>query len=453
MQPNTNPNQNSAPNQPSVFKFLSYYYDPRSRTATFCYQGIHNFIYTERVTFAPHPEEGKVFNATDDPSLNELLNRALFLAFIAIGTTYYKSHPTPYVRLDMPLDDFQAFFFNKIYQEGLAQLAYENHLTRAYLAHFYPTEGYHPAEPVHYRGEDILSLQSGGKDSILTATMLNEQNMAFTPWYLSHSPDAAHPLVIDHLGDDNTKNTPAFIAIREIDLYHLQQAAGIDGHTPMTLIYETLGLVQAILFNKKAVLTSLAQEATEPTTYIGDLPVNHQWSKSWECELLLAEYVKRYLSPDLIIGSPIRHMSELRVAEQFTKKCWERYGYGFSSCQVAGYRQFTGGSDLPWCGNCARCANAYLLFCPFLPKDSLSSLFSDYDLFAREGLHPIFRSLLSIDGEMKPFESVGSVEELRSAYQARQEDYAALPFTVPPAHFDYRATYPVQPEVIALFKK
>lgn len=445
--------QNQQPTQLPTFKFLSYYFDKQSLTANFCYQGIDNIIFTERVTFAPNPEEGVVFNPTDDPSLNTLLDRALFLAFIVIGTSYYKAHPTQYIQLDPPIDDFQAFFFNKIYQEGLSQFAFENRLTRAYLAHFYATQGFHPKPPVSYRGKDILSLQSGGKDSILTATMLNEQDLDFTPWYLSNNPSKTHPLVIDNLSPELSKPNPASIAVRELDLNNLQQTGGLNGHVPVTLIVESIALIQAILMNKKAVLTSIAQEGTEPSTVIGDLPINHQWAKTWESEQLLSEYVKRYLSPDLIIGSPIRHMSELMVAEQFAKKCWHRYGFSFSSCNVANYRQFKDNSELAWCGNCAKCANTYLLFAPFLPPASLSSLFADYDLFAREGLFPTFQGLLGINNQQKPFECVGSVDELRTAYHMKQPGYANLPFTVPRGNFDYRATYPVQPSVISLFKK
>jgi len=108
---------------------------------------------------------------------------------------------------------------------------------------------------------------------------------------------------------------------------------------------------------------------------------------------------------------------------------------------------------LPWCGSCPRCANTYLLFAPFLPPAALQSLFADQELFAREDLQPIFKGLLGIDNQMKPFECVGSVEELRAAYHARQKGYANLPFNVPPSSFDYNATYPVQNRIVELFKK
>ena len=108
------------PSSDAVFRFLSYYFDRSTRIASFVYQGIDNVIFTEKIYFAPKPgSETSIFNVLDDPELNQLLDQAMFLAFILIGTSYYKAHPTANIRLDRPLDDFQARFFSTVYQEGL----------------------------------------------------------------------------------------------------------------------------------------------------------------------------------------------------------------------------------------------------------------------------------------------------------------------------------------------
>lgn len=433
-------------NQPQyTFKFLSYYFDPRTYTATFAYQGINNFIFSEHVTFAKTP--GRRFNITGDPSLNELVDRAVFLAFILIGTSYFKAHPTPNVEISHPLDQWQADFFNKVYQEGLSQFAFENHLTRDQLAHFHPSEGHIAPEAISYQGQGVLSLQSGGKDSILTATILSEKGVGFESWYVSSTDNKTYPEVLDQL---QFPKRP-FVAVREVDLTHLEQAGGMSGHVPVTYILESLAIIQAILMNRNTILVAIGQEGNEPHGMIGDLPVNHQWSKSWEAEQLLAEYVRRYLSPDLKIGSPLRSMSELFIAEQFIYKCWQKYGFQFSSCNVFNYKQGNNNTKLGWCGHCAKCVNTYLLFAPFLAPAALKSIMGYRDLFALnpeeksdQDMINIFKGLLGVDGVMKPFECVGTVEELRTAYAHRQPDYAALPFPVPPGNFDYRAPYPMQ---------
>ena len=455
----TQPIPTAMPSPDAVFRFLSYYFDRSTYTATFVYQGIDNIIFTEKIFFAPKPGTNtSSFNLLDDPGLTQLLDQAMFLAFILIGTSYYKAHPTKNIRLDRPLDDFQARFFSTVFQEGLSQYAFENRLTRDKLATFKPTPGFQNKPAVEYRGQGVLALQSGGKDSLLVAELLNEHNINFVPWYISSSSDRSHPNVIDHL-DDGFNHQKASVVYRQIDHLHLQQTGGLNGHVPVTFIVESLALIQAILNNQNVILTSIGREGEEPHAMIGDLPVNHQWSKTWQAEQLMTEYIKRYLSPDLHLGSPIRHLSELRIADLFVQKCWQKYGYSFSSCNEANYKQNNQNSTLKWCGHCAKCANSYLLFCPFLPPQFLQSLFGDKDLFLDQNLIQIFKGLLGVGGEMKPFECVGSVEELRSAYHHRmttppiplpqspgatqttywQPVYANLPFRVPESDFNYLA--------------
>lgn len=455
----TQPIPTAMPSPDAVFRFLSYYFDRSTYTATFVYQGIDNIIFTEKIFFAPKPGTNtSSFNLLDDPGLTQLLDQAMFLAFILIGTSYYKAHPTKNIRLDRPLDDFQARFFSTVFQEGLSQYAFENRLTRDKLATFKPTPGFQNKPAVEYRGQGVLALQSGGKDSLLVAELLNEHNINFVPWYISSSSDRSHPNVIDHL-DDGFNHQKASVVYRQIDHLHLQQTDGLNGHVPVTFIVESLALIQAILNNQNVILTSIGREGEEPHAMIGDLPVNHQWSKTWQAEQLMTEYIKRYLSPDLHLGSPIRHLSELRIADLFVQKCWQKYGYSFSSCNEANYKQNNQNSTLKWCGHCAKCANSYLLFCPFIPPQFLQSLFGDKDLFLDQNLIQIFKGLLGVGGEMKPFECVGSVEELRSAYHHRmttppiplpqspgatqttywQPVYANLPFRVPESDFNYLA--------------
>ena len=404
-----------------VFKFLSYYFDKPSLTGTFVYQGIDNVIFTEKIVFAEHPgaKDGKRFNALNDPVLDSILDKAMFLAFMMLGSSYYKAHPTPYVHVPKPIDAFQAQFFDKVFQEGLSQYAFENGLTRNNLAHFQATTT--QAEPAQkYNGDGVLSLQSGGKDSLLVASLLLEAGIEFTPWYVSSDPSGEHPAVIDELFPQLI-DKKASIVIRSIDKLHLQQSGGLNGHVPVTFINTALAIVQAILNNQNVVLTSIGNEGSEAHAHIGDLPVNHQWSKTWEAEQLMAEYVKRYISEDLKVGSPIRKYSELRIAELFVNKCWQKYGYKFSSCNQANYKQGAQNSTLSWCGDCAKCANTYILFSPFLAPQNLQALFKDVDLFRKQSLTETFKGLLGVDNVMKPFECIGSVDELRFAYHHRMK--------------------------------
>lgn len=414
----------------NMFVFEGYDFNKEAREANFRYRFDDGRPFIERVQFSQIGEY--------DP---HLLDKALFLAFVIIGTSYYKSFPSTEVRFETgTLDEWQAGFFSIIYQEGLSQFAFENHLTRGDLAQFAATSS-ELSDPISYQGRGTLVLESGGKDSLLTASLLEESDQPFTPWYISNSN--YHPAVLDELG------SPLFVARRLIDLEALHQArsdGGLNGHVPVTYIVQSIAVLQAILTGNNQILVSIAHEGQEPHATIGDLPVTHQWSKTWEAEQAFADYVRRYISPDIQIGSPLRRFSELKVAELFVQHAWADYGHRFSSCNVANYKQGSDNRELHWCGECPKCANAYLLFAPFVDAEELQSLFAGLDLFEKPLLAETFKGLLGIDGVMKPFECVGEIDELRYAYHKAQAKagYGKLPFDVPAASFDYQAEYPSQ---------
>ncbi len=414
----------------SQFIFEKYDFDAVQGLASFHYRYDDGRQFVETVRF--EPAEGY-----DE----KVLEKALFLAFVVIGTSYAKTFPTPDVLLEVgELDDWQADFFNNVYQEGLSQYAFENQLTRDDLPQFSAAKE-SSSTPVPYAGEGVLALQSGGKDSLLTATLLAKKGTSFVAWYLGNSD--THPALLQELG------APLVTATRTIDHDALRTAladGAKNGHVPVTYIVQSLAVIQAILLGKNKVLVSIAHEGEEPHAAIGNLEVTHQWSKTWAAEQAFADYVHRYISADLHIGSPLRRYSELRVAELFVEHAWARFGHAFSSCNRANYQQGANNTTLQWCGDCPKCANSYLLFAPFVDALELQSLFAGKDLFAVATLSDTFKGLLGVDGVMKPFECVGEIDELRTAYHwaMKKGGYQPLPFDVPVTQFDYLTVYPAQ---------
>lgn len=414
----------------STFIFEDYTFDDASSTASFLYRFDDGRRFVEKVTFSPGARP-----------TGQVLDKALFLAFTVIGTSYFKTFPTPNVVFERgAIDEWQANFLNHVYQEGFSQFAYENKLTRSDLAHFDASVD-RSAEPQSYDGDGLLVLQSGGKDSLLTSVMLDKTERDYTPWYLGSG--AEYPTLLDGLGH------PLVRAQRYIDMDALttaKESGARNGHVPVTYIVQSIALIQAILLQKSTVVVSIAHEGEEPHAYIDDLPVTHQWSKTWAAEELFSDYVHRYISTDLNIGSPLRSMTELKVADLFTQHAWEKFGHSFSSCNQANYRQGADNQQLRWCGECPKCANSFLLFAPFVDSQELKSLFGDQDLFAKPLLVDTFKGLLGIDDVMKPFECVGEISELRYAYHQAQQrgGYATLPFEVPQADFDPNKVYDQQ---------
>jgi len=411
------------------FVFESYDYDRASGLLTFQYSFDGALKFFERVYFEP--------SRTYDEAAFE---RAAFLAFVIAGISYYKCFPTKSVNLSgYALTPGQAEFFTSVYQNGLSQFVYESGLTPDDIAVFEPTVETKPGA-LSYDSKGTIALQSGGKDSLLLASLLEEKGVEFTPWYLSQV--ANHPVVLDSL--PGTLVTPR----REIDRDALvaQQANGaLNGHVPVTFITLSYALIDSVLRGKNTLLAAIGREGEEAHAYIGDYAVMHQWSKTWAAERLYADYVREFVSPDLRVGSPLRAFSELKIAELFVAHAWKKYGHNFSSCNVANYKQGHDNAHLAWCGNCPKCANSFLLFAPFVPKGELAEVFGK-DMFVDDSLADTFKGLLGIDGIMKPFECVGETNELRLAYHmAMANGHTPLGFDVPPSDYDKDALSDAQP--------
>ncbi len=411
------------------FQFKNYSFDDATKQADFVY--VNNGIqFTESISF---------INMV--PGYNtEALERALFLAFVLIGTSYYKTFPTEGVELLVgEIDEWQAEFFSSVYQEGLSQFASENSLTRSDLAHFVASGTGSRATDYIATDQSPLVLQSGGKDSLLLATLLSQKHTVFDAWNLSSG--SSHPSVLDTIGNS------LVTATRQIDTENLTNAGehgALNGHVPVTYIVLSIALVQAILLGKDTVLSAIGHEGEEPYMYIGDLPVSHQWSKTWKAEQQLAKYIKNYISPVIQLGSPLRKYSELKIAELFTSESWEAYAHQFSSCNVGNYKQGQNNQMLGWCGDCPKCANSFLLFAPFVDPTNLIEVFSGENLFQKPSLVETFKGLLDVDGVVKPFECVGETDELRLAYHLAHQKSSGeyvLPFTVDDSGFDYEAAY------------
>lgn len=409
-----------------TFIYEQYSFDKETGVAVFEYSFDHERWFRESVVFDASSNHDQV-----------VLAKALRLAFLIAGISYYKCFPTQKIEFSGGLlTSNDVDFLNFVYREGLSQFVYENGLNPEHLAQLYsdvPAEG-----PSVYGGEGILTMQSGGKDSLLLASMLREKTIPFSGFYCSSGQ--GYPKVLQQIGASQIR-----VIKRRIDSEALNLAksdGALNGHVPVTYIMLSYALIDAILHNENTILAAIGQEGNEPHAYIGDLAINHQWSKTWQAEQLFGRYVAETVSPDIKIGSTLRGLSELRIAELFSNKAWAKYGNSFSSCNLANYTQSHDNSELKWCGQCPKCANSFVLFMPFVNPDELMRLFGGQNLLEKVELVDTFKGLFGVDDAIKPFECVAETNELRLAFHLAQSRYPGvyrLPFGVPEGKFDYKA--------------
>lgn len=416
----------------TTFIFEKYSFDKTTATASFEYSFDHRRRFIEKIVF----EKTTGFDAA-------VLEKVVWLAYLLAGTSYYKCFPTRDISFgDYPVTPLDVELLDAVYRDGLSQFVFENHLTPDMLPEFHATT--HDIEPISYDRRGTLVLQSGGKDSLLLAELLKNNSHHFETVYMSSGDSYPHVIY-------DIQQRPPRLMRRIIDREALTTAKADDalnGHVPVTFIAYAYALIDAVLHREHMVLAAVGREGGEAHEFIGDFAINHQWSKTWEAEQLLARYVSNRIAPELSVGSPLRAYSELRIAELFVQHAWAKYGHSFSSCNLANYAQGQSNDKLKWCGECPKCANSFLLFAPFVEPHELASLFAGENLFEKPSLADTFKGLLGIDGVMKPFECVGETGELRLAYQMARERYGSdiysLPFAVPESNFDYRAPGPAQ---------
>ena len=416
----------------SIFIFESYSFE--NGIASFRYSFDNEYFFEEKVRFNfdtkfQYPES--------------ILESALFLAFVLIGTSYYKCFPVRKVALNTQIDKWQAGFFNDAYNLGLGQFAYENNLDINNLVEFEDSAKDNRRIFEKYKAEGAICLQSGGKDSLLLASLLAKNKNNFTGLYVSSKPDVKPKLL------ENLELQDELVVIeRTLDLEGLGQASkngGLNGHVPVTYIIQSLAVIQAILLGKKDILLAVGHEGAEDNVKIISKVVNHQWSKTYGAELAFNDYVSRYISPQIRVGSPIRCYSELYIAELFVKNNWDKFGHIFSSCNKANYGQGHDNSSLGWCGECPKCANSFLLFAPFVKRAELVEVFGGKNLLISPQLNDMYKNMLDSKSKVRPFECIGDSLELARAYHmALHNGYKSLPFEVEKSDFDYKQLYDVQ---------
>ena len=160
----------------------------------------------------------------------------------------------------------------------------------------------------------------------------------------------------------------------------------------------------AYLTSKKYVALSNEDSANE-SNVVGE-KVNHQYSKSFEFECDFEEYANKYLKAPVKYFSFLRPINELQIAKILSRK--EKYHKVFKSCNEGSKQK-----EWNWCCNCAKCLFSYTILSPYLYKEKLVDIFGE-DLFEKEDLLSIFIELTG-NGETKPFDCVGTFEEVNFA--------------------------------------
>ena len=309
------------------------------------------------------------------------------------------------------LTEQQKAFWKKLYYNGLGEFLYLNGITVSEedlmeIESIGKVNFEHVEIPL---SEGTLVPVGGGKDSVVTIECLRNE-MPVIPLIVNPRGATLNCVKTAGYGEND------FIVINRIldpTMLQLNAEGYLNGHTPFSALLAFISVLVAFVSRSKYIALSNENSANEST--VPGTNINHQYSKSIEFERDFRNYVAKNLNGKVQYFSFLRPLSELQIASLFAQ-C-EAYHPVFRSCNV-------GSKTDSWCGHCPKCLFTWIILSPFLSREKLTTFFGK-DLMADASLQPIWEELNGT-AVVKPFECVGTVEEVRACDEAARGNRNAV---------------------------
>lgn len=395
--------------QSKLFEYSSYIFEPEKKKIRFNYK--IEFKNKEPITFTETIILPKAPSLRKIPK--ELLENLLQSVHIMLGISYYKLYCPPEIKLNRPLSEDQAKFWNIVYQKGLGDFFYHNKIDPKNSPKFPFDKNFKP-RPYELRRKDrsLIGI-GGGKDSIVATELLKEQKNDITTLLIETQQNLQILNdVINKMGIKSLK-IQRFLDEKIFEKYE----GAYNGHIPISAVFAVLGFLAAVLYDYSYVIVANEHSSNFGNIKFKGRTINHQWSKSFEFENLFQSYTKNFISPNVTYFSTLRPFYEIRIAELFTK--YKKYFPYFSSCNRS-FKVYKKRENSLWCGECPKCISSFILLSAFLPKKELIQIFKK-NLYEDKNLLPTFKDILGL-GKLKPFDCVGVFEETKAAfYLARKK--------------------------------
>ena len=342
---------------------------------------------------------------------NKLSNSQLDVILFNIGMieliSYWKlACPKRVYIQPFKLDDNQIRWWKKLYFNGLGEFFYLNGI-KENVNDFMEiiNESEKSCDKINIQlNESTLVPVGGGKDSVVTLELLKNK-MPIIPLIIN--PRGATTECVTTAGFSEEQ---VAVIKRTLDptMLKMNNEGFLNGHTPFSAMLAFYTLLIGFLTNSKYIALSNESSANEPT--VPDTEVNHQYSKSVAFENDFRNYVNEYISSDIQYFSFLRPINELQIASLFAKN--KDYYKVFKSCNV-------GSKTDSWCGKCPKCLFTYIIMSPFISEEELKDIFGK-NLLNDNDLLPILKQLKG-EAEVKPFECVGTIEEVNACIEFSQK--------------------------------
>lgn len=359
-----------------------------------------------------------VINAFDSRTANKIV----FYLGLAEAVSYLKPVCPPVMRVHCGyLDEEDKKWWQKLYYKGLSEFLFINGI-KTDIDNFIKIECLNlDIENTPIKDECYISSNSnlipvgGGKDSAVTAELMSDYKNE--NWFITINSQKARTDTVVAAGYNEDKIIKVTRTISQ-ELLDLNKKGFFNGHTPFSSVVAFVSLYCAYLIGANDIVLSNEASANEPN--MSDSFVNHQYSKSVEFEYDFQAYVSKNITDKIFYFSILRPFNELQISKMFSN--YPVYHNIFRSCNQGSRKNI-------WCGECAKCLFVYSILSPFISRDKLIGIFGS-DMFEKGNLLNIFEGLTGII-PIKPFECVGTIEEIIAALSITVGQYKRAGIELP----------------------
>jgi len=389
------------PDEVDRFRITSFHADLPSGTATLRYALGSDYEFEERFDFGPQ-------KGATSPGSQLGFERVVRLLHMIAGVSYYKTAAPRRIVIETgELTSAELHLCMGVYDSGLREFAYRNGLNLPrdleFTSHTVDDGPIAPKVAVEAPRSGVGIPLGGGKDSIVVVEGLKDTK-ELRPILVSVNPSPAVERIASISGLEIAR------VKRTLDplLFDLNAQGALNGHVPVTAIVALASVAAGYVHGYDTTVMALESSADAPTRGVEGTDVNHQWSKSLEFELLLQEALSESVGDSVRFFSPLRKFTELEITAAFARLT--PYLSAFRSCN----RAFRINAPLDgWCGDCPKCRFVFLALATSLERGEVVRILGS-DLLDDPSQVEGFSDML--DATRKPFECVGTVEEVSEAF-------------------------------------
>jgi hypothetical protein len=341
------------------------------------------------------------------------MDTAVFHIGLAEAISYYKIATPKEFHIECGyLTQEQKEWFQKLYFNGLGEFIYLNkiNVTQDDLVEFITVDEPKFKKIQRETEERAIIPIGGGKDSLVSYELLKDvfpDSLLF-----SMNPIVASKEILDKHPNNSIELK------RELDLAKIldfNKRGYLNGHIPFSSIVGFISIWLGLLYKSRYIVLSNESSANEENIVYNGQKINHQYSKSIEFENDFRWYVQNFVTEDVEYFSFLRPLDEIHIAKLFSEHAREHF-FTFRSCNVGSKRN-------EWCGKCPKCLFTYIMLCNYIDDVTLREIFGK-DMLNDEELRELFDGLSQSEA-VKPFECVGTYDEVNYALTQKYKSYTA----------------------------